>query len=134
MRFQEEAPWGRHARWLTCLTIDPAKAGLDREDLRLALEAENIEARPVWQPLHVQPVFTGCARTGGAVAEALFERGLCLPSGSSLDDDDLARVIGVVRRSFERAWRQRSTQVTWAGAPELDQPAALLVADPLEAP
>ncbi|HSL70418.1 MAG TPA: DegT/DnrJ/EryC1/StrS family aminotransferase [Longimicrobiales bacterium] len=134
LHLQDEAPWGRHARWLTCLTIDPARAGLDREELRLALEAENIEARPVWQPLHLQPVFADCVAVGGAVAEDLFAKGLCLPSGSSLDGDDLERVITVVRRSFARAGKRRSVPVTWAGTRERDKPAALLVsADPLEA-
>ncbi len=97
--FMPEAPWGCHTRWFTCITIDPALFGADREQVRLALEAENIEARPVWKPMHLQPVFTGCEVIGGAVAESLFERGLCLPSGSNLTEDDLARVIEVVQRT-----------------------------------
>jgi dTDP-4-amino-4,6-dideoxygalactose transaminase len=100
--FQPEAPWGRHSRWLTCLTIDPAQFGVDRETVRLALEAENIEARPVWKPMHLQPVFAGCESVGGAVAEDLFERGLCLPSGSNLTEADLARVVAVIRRCAGR--------------------------------
>jgi dTDP-4-amino-4,6-dideoxygalactose transaminase len=75
-------PGAAHTRWLTCLTLDPEAFGADRETVRLALEAENIEARPVWKPMHLQPVFAAYEAVGGAVAEDLFERGLCLPSGS----------------------------------------------------
>lgn len=102
LEFMPEAPWGRSTRWLTCLTIDPAVAPTDREKVRLALEAENIESRPVWKPLHLQPVFKnmGCEAFGGAVAERLFERGLCLPSGSAMSENDLERVISVVRKCW----------------------------------
>jgi dTDP-4-amino-4,6-dideoxygalactose transaminase len=96
--FQPEAEWGLHNRWLTCLTIEPDAFGASREDVRLALEAENIEARPVWKPMHMQPVFREFPVVGGAVSEELFEKGLCLPSGSSMTEDDLARVVEVVRR------------------------------------
>lgn len=95
-----EAPYGRSNRWLTCLTLDPARAGADREAVRLALEAEDVEARPLWKPMHLQPVFAGCETVGGAVAEKLFERGLCLPSGSSLSDADRERVAGLVRSAL----------------------------------
>ena len=91
-----EAPWGRHTRWLTCLTIDPDAFGATREDVRLALEAENIEARPVWKPMHLQPIFADCEMLGGAVAEDLFEHGLCLPSGSAMTEADVERVCAVV--------------------------------------
>jgi dTDP-4-amino-4,6-dideoxygalactose transaminase len=103
LEWMPEAPWGRHTRWLTCLTIDPAEFGADREQVRLALEAENIEARPVWKPMHLQPVFAACEAVGGAVAEDLFERGLCLPSGSNLSEAELQRVVEVVRRVPEGA-------------------------------
>lgn len=96
--FMPEAPYGRCTRWLTCLTIDPAQFGATREDVRLALEAENIGARPVWKPMHLQPVFAGCRAVGGAVSEELFEKGLCLPSGSNLSRADVERVAGVLRR------------------------------------
>jgi dTDP-4-amino-4,6-dideoxygalactose transaminase len=95
--FQPEAHWGRHSRWLTCVTIDPVAFGADREAVRKALEAANIESRPLWKPLHLQPVFAECCAVGGEVAEELFDRGLCLPSGSSLTDDDRNRVIEIVR-------------------------------------
>lgn len=97
LEFMPEAPWGRHTRWLTCLTIDPEKFGATREDVRLALEAANIESRPVWKPMHLQPVFAGYEVIGGAVAEELFEKGLCLPSGSNLTERELQRVVDVIR-------------------------------------
>jgi pyridoxal phosphate-dependent aminotransferase EpsN len=96
--FMPEAPYGRATRWLTCLTIEPGLFGSDREAVRLALEAENIEARPVWKPMHLQPVFSGTQMFGGAVSEGLFRDGLCLPSGSSLSPEDQDRVISVVRQ------------------------------------
>jgi pyridoxal phosphate-dependent aminotransferase EpsN len=100
--FMPEAPWGRHSRWLTCLTIDPEKFGRDRETVRRELEAANIEARPVWKPMHLQPVFDGCECLGGQVAEDLFERGLCLPSGSNLSAGDLERVVDVIHAGAPR--------------------------------
>lgn len=96
LQWMPEAPWGRHTRWLTCLTIDPTSFGATREEVRLALEAENIEARPVWKPMHLQPVFASYEQVGGAVAEDLFECGLCLPSGSNLTERELARVVTVI--------------------------------------
>ncbi|MDD3180447.1 MAG: aminotransferase class I/II-fold pyridoxal phosphate-dependent enzyme [Opitutaceae bacterium] len=100
IEFMPEAPYGRCTRWLTCITINPTVAGTDRENVRLTLAEENIEARPVWKPLHLQPVFKDCAKFGGAVAEDLFEHGLCLPSGSNLTESDLQRVVDVVRKGF----------------------------------
>jgi pyridoxal phosphate-dependent aminotransferase EpsN len=99
---QPEAPWGESTRWLTCLTIDPKVAGVTRERVRLALEAENIEARPVWKPMHLQPVFTGAEMHGGQVSERLFENGLCLPSGAGLSSEDRDRVIACVKSVFNR--------------------------------
>lgn len=100
IHFMPEAGFGRSNRWLTCLTIDPKIAAVDREDLRKALELENIEARPVWKPLHLQPVFAGCEAIGGRVAERLFEEGLCLPSGSAMTSEDIMRVVEVIRARF----------------------------------
>lgn len=94
--FMPEAPWGRHARWLTCITVDPQQFGADREAIRCALEADNIEARPVWKPLHMQPVFSECESVGGDVAADLFTRGLCLPSGSNLTEAELDRICTLV--------------------------------------
>ncbi len=108
--FMPEAGWGRHSRWLTTLTIDPAAFGADREAVRLALEAENIEARPVWKPMHRQPVFAGCEAIGGKVAESLFADGLCLPSGSNLTESDLERVVAIVRRVQQSGARSRGAR------------------------
>ncbi|MBK9035505.1 MAG: aminotransferase class I/II-fold pyridoxal phosphate-dependent enzyme [Myxococcales bacterium] len=96
VEFLDDAPGCVGNCWLTCLTIDPARFGADREQVRVALEAADIEARPVWKPMHLQPIFAGAPVRGGARAAALFERGLCLPSGSSLTEADQARVITIV--------------------------------------
>ncbi len=92
-----EAPWGTSNRWLTVIVVDPAKFGADRETIRLALEAENIEARPVWKPMHLQPVFRDYACFGGRVAAKLFQNGLCLPSGTAMTQTDLARIVAIIR-------------------------------------
>jgi pyridoxal phosphate-dependent aminotransferase EpsN len=97
LTFQPEAAWGTHSRWATCLRIEPSTFGADRERIREALEAANIESRPVWKPMHQQPAFRGAPVHGGAVADALFDQGLCLPSGSNLTAPDLDRVITIVR-------------------------------------
>jgi dTDP-4-amino-4,6-dideoxygalactose transaminase len=118
-----EAPYGRSNRWLTVILITPAEFGADPEKVRLALESENIEARPVWKPMHLQPVFRVAGRkaqgaghtaniekrkentakkryqarvVGGEVAEDLFNRGLCLPSGTAMTEEDLDRIIDVI--------------------------------------
>jgi dTDP-4-amino-4,6-dideoxygalactose transaminase len=96
IEFMPEASFGKATRWLTCLTIDPIAFGADREQVRLALAEEKIEARPVWKPLHLQPVFADCECMGGVVAEELFEYGLCLPSGSNLTEVDLERVTSAI--------------------------------------
>src|SRR6266545_143486 len=88
LAFMPQAPWGLATRWLTCLTIDPAEFGADREEVRQALEAAGIEARPVWKPMHLQPALAHLDRFGGWVAEDLFGNGLCLPSGSSLGEPE----------------------------------------------
>jgi dTDP-4-amino-4,6-dideoxygalactose transaminase len=95
--FMPEASYGTCTRWLTCATIDPQAATADREAVRQALEREDIEARPLWKPMHLQPVFADCPVYGGEVGRRLFDEGLCLPSGSALSDADRARVVGVVR-------------------------------------
>ncbi|MDZ7620027.1 MAG: aminotransferase class I/II-fold pyridoxal phosphate-dependent enzyme [Patescibacteria group bacterium] len=93
-----EHPQGRSTRWLTCILIDAKAFGATPEQVRVALESENIEARPLWKPMHMQPVFAGCRVRGGEVAESLFARGLCLPSGSNLTEADRHRVVDVIRR------------------------------------
>ena len=92
-----EAPWGRGTRWLTCITVDPQAFGATNEDIRLALEAHNIELRPLWKPMHLQPVFAGCEVVGGDVATALFQHGLCLPSGTAMSEADLERIAAVIQ-------------------------------------
>jgi dTDP-4-amino-4,6-dideoxygalactose transaminase len=91
-----EASWGRASRWLTVIQVDPTEFGATREDIRLHLESFNIEARPVWKPMHLQPVFQGCRTVGGSVAADLFDRGLCLPSGSQMTAADCQRVVKAV--------------------------------------
>jgi dTDP-4-amino-4,6-dideoxygalactose transaminase len=124
VEFMPEPEWSYSNRWLTVVLITPQEFGADREQIRLALEEENIESRPVWKPMHLQPVFdcqpkrqevgrlgscdakTGkkpkkryrARAVGGSVAEDLFNRGLCLPSGTALTDEDLDRVINVICR------------------------------------
>ena len=102
LEFMPEADYGRCTRWLTCITIDPKIACTNREQVRLAMERENIEARPVWKPMHLQPIFKDCKVYGGAVSEVLFDHGLCLPSGSNLTATDLDRVIDVIRRVYSK--------------------------------
>ncbi|MBN2568015.1 MAG: aminotransferase class I/II-fold pyridoxal phosphate-dependent enzyme [Deltaproteobacteria bacterium] len=133
IEFMPEADYGRSNRWLTVILITPEEFGVDRETVRLALEKENIEARPVWKPMHLQPVFHGerlkaeglrlksqgsgvrgqekkqryAARVvGGSVAEDLFNRGLCLPSGTAMTDGELERVVDTMLKSHAKAQRR----------------------------
>ena len=82
--------------WLTCITVDPEEAGFTREDVRLALDENNIESRPLWKPMHLQPVFKDAPFYGNGTSERLFEIGLCLPSGPTLTDEDIERVTKVI--------------------------------------
>jgi len=86
--------------WLSAIVIDEKIAGKNREDLRLAFLEDNIESRPLWKPMHLQPVFADAPYYGTGVAEKLFDDGLCLPSGSNLSDDDRARIAKVIRNVF----------------------------------
>jgi dTDP-4-amino-4,6-dideoxygalactose transaminase len=123
--FMPEAAYARSTRWLTVILINPDEFGAGRESVRLALEAENIESRPIWKPMHLQPVFkteksgvkteVGTKRqespnranppgeryearvVGGTVSEYLFERGLCLPSGTQMTEADLERIVRIIR-------------------------------------
>ena len=97
--FMPDAAYGEPNHWLTVILIEPSLFGADREAVRLALEAENIESRPVWKPMHMQPVFKGRRMRGGTVSEEIFEKGLCLPSGSGLVPADQLRVIDVIKRT-----------------------------------
>jgi pyridoxal phosphate-dependent aminotransferase EpsN len=91
--FMPEAEYGVSNRWLTVLTVNPTLAGVDREQIRVHLQQLGIESRPVWKPMHQQPVFQGCRLFGGTVADLLFATGLCLPSGSAMTDEDRERVL-----------------------------------------
>jgi dTDP-4-amino-4,6-dideoxygalactose transaminase len=126
IEFMPEAEYGRCNRWLTVVLISPEEYGADGEDIRLALEEVNIESRPIWKPMHLQPVFENvekrakerislkdakalsgkkrypCRVVGGEVAEDLFGRGLCLPSGTAMTEWDLDRVVNVIRRMHRR--------------------------------
>lgn len=86
--------------WLSAIVINPEKTGRTREDLRLAFLEENIESRPLWKPMHLQPVFKTSPYYGGSVSENLFNNGLCLPSGSNLTDEDKERIAQVVKNIF----------------------------------
>jgi len=97
LTFMPEIPGGYSTRWLTIALFDPQQFGVDREIVRQRLEEENIESRPAWKPMHCQPLFTQCDVVGGAVSELIFERGLCLPSGSSLTEEQMMRVVDVIQ-------------------------------------
>jgi dTDP-4-amino-4,6-dideoxygalactose transaminase len=95
--FMPIADYGEPNWWLTCIMIDPEQFGADCEQVRLALESVDIESRPVWKPLHLQPVFKDIRTIGGGVCATIFERGLCLPTGSGLSAGELTRVVEAIR-------------------------------------
>lgn len=94
--FMPEAPWGTCTFWLTCLTIDPSASPTSGPELVSKLQAEGIECRPVWKPMHMQPVYADATYVGGTVAESLFETGICLPSGSGMTAEQLDLVCDVL--------------------------------------
>jgi pyridoxal phosphate-dependent aminotransferase EpsN len=98
--FMPQAPYGLHTNWLSCFLVHEKRSRATRDDVLNALAEANVEARPLWKPMHLQPLYAGCERYGGAVAESLFRQGLCLPSSSSLDPDDQELVIEIVRRTL----------------------------------
>lgn len=110
--FMPEAPRSEASRWLTVLQIDAGEFGATPEEIRRHLEAANIEARPVWKPMHAQPLFAGARCVGGAVADRLFQRGLCLPSGSALDDAQRTRVVETLLDTPRSRRRARTTPTT----------------------
>ena len=83
--------------WLTCILVNPEKAGMTREDIRLKLDAENIESRPLWKPMHLQPIFVDAPFYGNGTSEHLFDIGLCLPSGPTLTDEDIRTVVECIK-------------------------------------
>jgi dTDP-4-amino-4,6-dideoxygalactose transaminase len=100
LTFMPEPADRRSTKWLTVIQLDPICSGTNREQVRKDLEHHNIEARPVWKPMHIQPVFAGSPRIGGGVAEKLFQEGLCLPSGSQMTDSDVMRVATLIKKSI----------------------------------
>jgi len=86
--------------WLTTILLDPAETGVTREDLQAALENENIESRPLWKPMHLQPVFSSCPAYVNGTSEELFKNGLCLPSGSNLTDQDRSEIMDVITKTL----------------------------------
>lgn len=106
VRFMPEAPWARASRWLSVIQVDAEAFGTGPDEIRAELDAANIESRPVWKPMHMQRVFRDAHRVGGAVAEALFARGLCLPSGSGMSEAQQDRVIEVIRGVHARSRRR----------------------------
>ena len=103
--FMPEAGYGKSTRWLTALTVDPGVCGVSRDQMIDTLEEENIEARPVWKPMHLQPLYEGCEyyphREAESVSDRLFENGLCLPSGSSLEISDQERIIDLILKCLK---------------------------------
>ncbi|HEY4364066.1 MAG TPA: aminotransferase class I/II-fold pyridoxal phosphate-dependent enzyme [Bryobacteraceae bacterium] len=97
--FMPQAAYGLHTNWLSCFLIDAPEFGCTRDDVIHALDQAGIESRPVWKPMHLQPLYAHSEHLGGAVAEGLFHRGICLPSSSSLTLEDQAYVIAQVRRA-----------------------------------
>ena len=103
LRLQPEAPWGLHTRWLSVFQLDPTECPVRPLDLVRALEQENIESRPVWRPMHTQPLYADAEVIGGGVAERLYETGICLPSSSNLAEEDQQRVVDAVLAAVQRA-------------------------------
>ena len=103
IQFQEESIGFYSNRWLTCILVDPnTNKGLTREEIRLAMEAENIETRPLWKPMHLQPVFASSKSFVNGVSDMLFENGLCLPSGSNLTEEEFERIFNCLDTIFSK--------------------------------
>jgi dTDP-4-amino-4,6-dideoxygalactose transaminase len=103
IKFQEEPEGYYSNRWLTCILVDPTtNKGLTREEIRLAMDEENIESRPLWKPMHQQPVFSSSKNYLNGVSDKLFENGLCLPSGSNLTEDEFERIFNCLDTIFSK--------------------------------
>lgn len=102
IEFMPEARYGNANRWLTVIIVNEEDFGADREVVRLELEKHNIESRPVWKPMHLQSVFKGSRIRGGSISENLFERGLCLPSGTQMADEDIRRITAIIHNMRKR--------------------------------
>jgi dTDP-4-amino-4,6-dideoxygalactose transaminase len=88
--------------WLCNILIDPDKTGFNYEDLRLALEEANVESRPLWKPMHLQPVFADCDSYLNGVSESLFNKGLCLPAGPWVSDEDIDLIVDTIKSMLKR--------------------------------
>ena len=103
IKFQEEPKGYYSNRWLTCILVDPTtNKGLTREEIRLAMDEQNIESRPLWKPMHQQPVFSSSKSYLNGVSDKLFENGLCLPSGSNLTEDEFERIFNCLDTIFSK--------------------------------
>ncbi|HAY3551959.1 aminotransferase class I/II-fold pyridoxal phosphate-dependent enzyme [Elizabethkingia meningoseptica] len=100
--FSESTPDYFSNHWLSAIIIDPKITGITREDLRLTLLEDNIESRPLWKPMHMQPIFSEAPYYGDKIAEELFENGLCIPSGSNLTNNDRERITNVIQKKFNK--------------------------------
>jgi dTDP-4-amino-4,6-dideoxygalactose transaminase len=101
--FMPEADYGRSTRWLTCITVAPKVAGVSADRIRMELAGNDIEARSVWKPLHLQPLFDSARSRVNGTSEQLFNEGLCLPSGSALESQDVERIAGIIRSCIDSA-------------------------------
>jgi pyridoxal phosphate-dependent aminotransferase EpsN len=110
LTFAPQAPFGRHTNWLSVFLVDERAFGASRDQIIAALDRENIESRPVWKPMHLQPLYAGTPMIGGDVSADLFRRGICLPSSSSLSREDQDRVIGIVRKTARREHGARAKE------------------------
>jgi dTDP-4-amino-4,6-dideoxygalactose transaminase len=113
--FPTQAPYGQSNAWLTCITVDEPAFGASAGDIREHLQSKNIEARPVWKPMHLQPAFRHCRLRGGSIAAKLFATGLCLPSGSGLSAADQASVIAAIAEVPRRVPRGCSKKTSERG-------------------
>ena len=109
-----EAHYGRHTYWLSCFFIDDKRFGCSRDELLRYLDMANIESRPLWKPMHMQPLYAGCECFGGSVSENLFRNGICLPSSSSLTEEDQQYVIDHVRAAARSAERVMASSAATA--------------------
>lgn len=119
--FPANEPWGTTNAWLTCITLEPGVAALGPEELRLELEDRNIESRPLWKPMHAQPVYLASPSRLDGTADRLFATGLCLPSGSGMSHADQERVVVALRAALGR----RPAARTAPAAPALPSTASL---------
>jgi pyridoxal phosphate-dependent aminotransferase EpsN len=108
LSFMPQPDWADHTNWLSCFTVDERRLGCSRDFILERLRAQDIEARPIWKPMHRQPLFADCEVFGGAVADDLFARGLCLPSSSNLTTRDQDAVIQAVRDAVVGAAQARA--------------------------